>query len=67
MYKNDERMNEMSSTTKISDEQLLILTGIAAALLTRELKKRDLAVLGNLLQALGSLLTTAAVTDTKHH
>ena len=53
--------------TKISDEQLLILAGIVAALLTKELKKHDLAVLGNLLQALGSLLTTAAATDTRHH
>jgi len=41
-------------------EQLLILTGILAALLSRELKTDDLEVIGNLLQALGSLLTTAA-------
>lgn len=50
----------MVPITKLSNEQLLILTGIAAAFITKELKKDDLAVLGNLLQALGSLLTTAA-------
>lgn len=56
----------MVSKAKISDEQLLILAGIAAALLTKELKKQDLAVLGNFLQALGSLLTTAAATGARH-
>ncbi len=50
----------MLTKTKITDEQLLVLAGITAALLTRELKKKDLEVLGNLLLALGSLLTTAA-------
>jgi hypothetical protein len=60
MYKNDERMNEMVPKTKITDEQLLVLAGVFAAFLTKELKKNELEVLGNLLQALGSLLTTAA-------
>lgn len=45
---------------KITDEQLLVLAGVFAAFLTKELKKNELEVLGNLLQALGSLLTTAA-------
>ena len=52
----------MVTKAKLSDEKLLILTGIAAALLTTELKKKDLEVIGNMLQALGSLLTTAAAT-----
>jgi hypothetical protein len=60
MYKNDERMNETVPKTKITDEQLLVLAGVFAAFLTKELKKNELEVLGNLLQALGSLLTTAA-------
>ncbi|MGI6548456.1 MAG: hypothetical protein ACOX4Q_00250 [Syntrophomonadales bacterium] len=60
MYKNDERMNEMVPKIKITDEQLLVLAGVFAAFLTKELKKNELEVLGNLLQALGSLLTTAA-------
>jgi hypothetical protein len=60
MYKNDERKNETVPKTKITDEQLLVLAGVFAAFLTKELKKNELEVLGNLLQALGSLLTTAA-------
>jgi hypothetical protein len=49
------------SKGKITDEQLLVLTGIVAAVLSKELKKGELLVLGNFLEALGSLLTTAAV------